>query len=283
MCTYDSFPHSKRCPTVFRAAILRITFAVATTILIGRQLHAQIIDPLADGSASPNLFDEAPAAAPVQNPFRTAKTPQYSRQRAVRPTFYQTDNRTPFADDATRSALPALPEQKAAAKDPCAAVAAKPLDQLGIGIDPPAGRLPTDLATACWDKVNQGEGASAALRCWPLMCYNWDATCFCHNPLYFEEANLERYGYQCGDRCACCCSCGRECCLQPAASAFHFFGTIPTLPYCMLVDCPTDCIYTLGHYRPGDCNPWRWYWPDFDPLAGALYGGFWIGMVAAFP
>ena len=68
---------------------------------------------------------------------------------------------------------------------------------------------------------------------------------FCHRPLYFEEINLERYGYGCGW------------CLQPGASAAHFFGTVPALPYLMTVDCPHECIYTLGHYRPGSCPPWR--------------------------
>ena len=164
-------------------------------------------------------------------------------------------------------------------KDPCGAVEAKPLNSLGINITAPTGKLPTDLATHCWDQINQNGGNC---RCWPMFCYRWDATCFCHQPLYFEEINLERYGYQCGDRC-CCCTCGRECCLQPAASAAHFFGTVLVLPYCMAVDCPGDCVYTLGHYRPGDCNPWRWYWPPCDPLAAAAEGGVWTGLIFAIP
>jgi len=51
----------------------------------------------------------------------------------------------------------------------------------------------------------------------------------------------------------------------------------------MAANCPADCVYTLGNYRPGNCNPWRWQWPLWDPLAAAAEGGFWVGMVAAFP
>ena len=53
--------------------------------------------------------------------------------------------------------------------------------------------------------------------------------------------------------------------LQPAVSAIHFFGTIPLLPYKMGMHPPTECIYTLGHYRPGTPCPYQtsrlgWSW-----------------------
>lgn len=67
---------------------------------------------------------------------------------------------------------------------------------------------------------------------------------FCHQPLYFEDPNLER----CGLAHGCC---------QPLFSAAHFFGTIPLLPYKMgtqhpreLVaatpDCPPGCRYSCA-------------------------------------
>ena len=158
----------------------------------------------------------------------------------------------------------------------------KPFTDLGINIAQPAGKLPADLAATCWEQINHKDGPTAASRAWPLFVYQWEATCLCYQPLYFEEANLERYGYQCGDR-SCCCSCGCECCLQPAASAFHFFGTIPVLPYCMAADCPGNCNYTLGNYRPGNCNPLRWQWPSYEPLAAVAYGGFWIRRMRRTP
>jgi hypothetical protein len=94
---------------------------------------------------------------------------------------------------------------------------------------------------------------------------------FCHKPLYFEDANLERCGYIVGKDCCCCCSdwccndsCSQEgccrdgccgcCCgshLQPLVSAAYFFGTIPLLPYKMTVDCPCECVPSLGRCPEG--------------------------------
>ena len=70
----------------------------------------------------------------------------------------------------------------------------------------------------------------------------WEASNFAHNPLYFEETQLERYGNR------------RP--LQAIYSGLHFFGTIPFLPYKVGADCPRDCIYTYDTYRPGDCVPY---------------------------
>jgi hypothetical protein len=154
-------------------------------------------------------------------------------------------------------------------KDPCAAAQFKPLCELGIGIAQPAGQTPTDFATPCWNQINAGP--SAAYRCWAELLYQWDATCLCHRPLYFEEINAERYGYVC------------DCCLQPFASAAHFFGKVPALPYLMVAECPGECIYTLGHYRPGSSPPWRWHWPPCDPLAAVAAGGIYTGLIFAIP
>jgi hypothetical protein len=145
------------------------------------------------------------------------------------------------------------------------------MSALGIYIGLPTGQLPTDYAAACWESINQSGGPTVADRCWPGFVYQWDATSLCHRPLYFEEINLERHGYGC---CAC---------LQPLASAAHFFGTVPALPYCMAVDCPCECVYTLGHYRPGSCPPWRCHWPPCDPLAAAAEGGVLTGMIFLIP
>jgi hypothetical protein len=160
---------------------------------------------------------------------------------------------------------------RAALKDPCAAAAEKPFFELGIGIDLPTGRLPTDHAAACWESVNAMAGPLAGSRFWTEFGYQWDSACLCHRPLYFEEINLERYGYGCHD------------CLQPAASAAHFFGTVPALPYLMAARCPQECVYTLGHYRPGSCPPWRHHWPPCDGLAAAAQAGVLTGLIFLIP
>lgn len=241
-----------------------------------RQVRAEVVDPLANGPVAPDLFPDAPAKKPAQG---TSLTLKQKPKHDVKPANFQTNSKQPAATEGVQLLpTPAAPST-APPKDPCGAVASKPLNQLGINIAEPTGKLPIDLAAPCWAQINQ---ASDYARCWPVANYNWEATCFYHNPLYFEEVNLERYGYQCGDRC-CCCSCGRECCLQPIASAGHFYGSVLALPYCMAVDCPGDCVYTLGHYRPGNCNPRRCHWPPFDPVAAASAGGIWTGLIFAIP
>jgi hypothetical protein len=81
-------------------------------------------------------------------------------------------------------------------------------------------------------------------RCWEPTTYLWKASALCHKPLYFEEEQLERYGHSFSPS------------FQPFVSGAHFFCTLPVLPYCMGVEPPCECIYALGHYRPGSCAPY---------------------------
>ena len=70
----------------------------------------------------------------------------------------------------------------------------------------------------------------------------WQSPNMVHRPLYFQEENLERYGNGRGS-------------LQPIYSGVHFFSTVAFLPYKTGAQSPTDCVYTMGYFRPGDCNP----------------------------
>jgi hypothetical protein len=107
---------------------------------------------------------------------------------------------------------------------------------------------------------------------WAESDYQWSATRLCHGPLYFEEINLERHGYQCNPL------------IQPLVSGAHFFLTVPTLPYQMTVHPPRECIYTLGYYRPGDCVPWRRQCPyPWDPRAAAVEAATAVGLVFLIP
>jgi hypothetical protein len=115
------------------------------------------------------------------------------------------------------------------------------------------------------------DGNSHAGRCWEQTTYMWKASAMCHKPLYFEDEQLERYGHSFTP------------CIEPFVSGAHFFATIPVLPYCMGVEPPNECIYALGHYRPGDCAP---YMCNPIPLScrGALFeAGAVVGIGAAFP
>ncbi len=95
-------------------------------------------------------------------------------------------------------------------------------------------------------------------RCWQETTVMWTASSVCHKPLYFEDFTLERYGHSWGPL------------LQPFVSGAHFFATFPTLPYKIGLEHPTECIYPLGYYRPGDCAPKMLYQVPIN-LRAALY------------
>jgi hypothetical protein len=113
------------------------------------------------------------------------------------------------------------------------------------------------------------EGTMYSGRCWDQITYMWKASALCHKPLYFEDEQLERYGHSWGP------------CCDPLVSGAHFFCTLPVLPYCMGVNPPCECMYALGHYRPGSCAP---YMINPVPLscrgaageAGAVAGAIWF-------
>ncbi len=71
----------------------------------------------------------------------------------------------------------------------------------------------------------------------------WVGSGFCHQPLYFEDAMLERHGHE------------RFPLLQPYISGAKFFGTIPLAPYKMTLQGPLEDRHTLGSYRAGSATP----------------------------
>ncbi len=159
----------------------------------------------------------------------------------------------------------------------------KPIGQVSTTVAPPPGQFHPDVADKderprlprgselFSQQPAQFHGAGGIrTRPWPELIALWEAPGTAHHPLYFEEVNLERYGYSFG-------------LAQPVVSAAHFFGRIPALPYLMTVDPPHRCVYTLGHYRPGSCAPLAWNLVPFDPLAAAVQGGVVTGLVYLIP
>ena len=134
----------------------------------------------------------------------------------------------------------------------------------------PEGELPTDVAAHCADQIPP-TGDSRLYGGWRCTEHHWSATCMRHRPLYFEEINAERYGYTVSY------------CLQPVISAARFFGTIPALPYKMVVECPRRCTYPLGHYRPGSCVPRRWHRLPWHLGAAVVETGFIAGLILIIP
>ena len=104
------------------------------------------------------------------------------------------------------------------------------------------GDVPDDLAAEQFSESSPTHDPGALSRGWPIAHCHWKAPGLCHQPLYFEETNLERHGFSAGG-------------VQPLVSGARFFGTVGMLPYSMVVDPPDKCRYTLGHYRPGSPVP----------------------------
>jgi hypothetical protein len=148
-----------------------------------------------------------------------------------------------------------------------------PVAKLTTNIEPRGEKMPTDIATARLEEIADLSHASVLLRDWMGLRYCWDAPAFCHQPLYFEEVNLERYGY--GPRYARV--------FQPVLSGAHFFATVPALPYKMAVDPPWACVSTLGHYRPGSPAPYRVIYPPLSVRGALAEAAVVIGGIVLIP
>jgi hypothetical protein len=71
----------------------------------------------------------------------------------------------------------------------------------------------------------------------------WTAPVFCHQPLYFEDAMLERHGHE------------RFPHLTPLISGARFFTGVFTRPYMVYLHPPLEDVPNTGHFRPGSPAP----------------------------
>lgn len=149
-------------------------------------------------------------------------------------------------------------------------------NQFGIGrtfdyeVDGKEIAPPTNIAAKVFSQEPEENFPNGYHRDWYPMVAMWEAPAFYHRPLYFEEVNLERYGHTHKH-------------LQPIYSAAHFFGNTLALPYKMGAYHPCERIYTLGHYRPGDCNPHDIHTTPFTWKGVVYTGAVYSGIGAAFP
>ncbi len=146
----------------------------------------------------------------------------------------------------------------------------RPLTEVTLDIQPVPGEVPPDVAAHKFAQAGQLPQPMGACRPWHPSVFSWEAPALCYRPLYFEEVNLERYGYSCGVA-------------QPFVSAAHFFGTVPAMPYLMTVDKPRECVYTLGHYLPGSCAPYHTYFPPPSLKAGLVEAAVVTGLIFVLP
>ncbi len=142
-----------------------------------------------------------------------------------------------------------------------------PISEIRVGMRSPKTEVPAD----CSQHVFQ-VARPATARLATLIDFHWQPTNFFHQPLYFDDTPLERYG--------------QSICppLQPIISGARFAITLPIVPYKMGVDRPYDCVTTLGKYRPGSCAPCqREVLPWLELDAGLLQAGTVVGLVFLLP
>lgn len=104
----------------------------------------------------------------------------------------------------------------------------------------------------------------------PIM-YHWAASNLHHNPLYFEDPSLERYGHSYNKF------------LQPFASAGRMTAQLIGLPYQMAIDPINRRRYSLGWIRPGDCAPKLKYQVPLNKKAALVEGAALLGAGLAIP
>jgi hypothetical protein len=78
----------------------------------------------------------------------------------------------------------------------------------------------------------------------------------CYRPLWFEEKNSERYGWDLG-------------LIQPFVSVGHFYKDVLLLPYHVATGPFRQCECSAGYCLPGDPVPYLLYPPELS-LAGAF-------------
>lgn len=101
--------------------------------------------------------------------------------------------------------------------------------------------------------------------------YQWQATDQWHNPLYFEDPALERYGHVHHE------------CVQPFVSVAKFGVQLVGLPYQMTIDPVCKKMYNLGYYRPGECAPKKYYRIPWNTHAAVNEAAVWTGLFYIFP
>ncbi len=137
-------------------------------------------------------------------------------------------------------------------------------------ICPQPDSIPKDKRVSCPDMLALPQHGSTS-RNFATTQYTWLPTNVFHNPLYFEDVALERYGqqYPVG--------------IQPFVSLGRFGIQFLGLPYQMAIDPVHREIYALGYYRPGDCPPELEYRIPWNAKAAATAAGVYTGFAFLIP
>ena len=203
----------------------------------------------------PTRVAPAPLVATLQNPGRSERQP------------YPEPVRDPSKLKKVTSILPYFdyePDEDTAKEDPCANLCPRP-DGKPCKVYPPGTRVPE-----CPEEVSLGSGVYEG-RVIPDTVFNWQASNLYHNPLYFEDPALERYGHTHNDF------------VQPFVSVGRFGVQLLGLPYQMTIDPVRKKMFTLGWYRPGEWAPYKHYRIPWNREAAVRQAGVVTGLIFAVP
>ena len=124
-------------------------------------------------------------------------------------------------------------------RDPCDVdLQFNPISNVTVGLKLDPSKIPTD----CSKDLFVGPQRPTA-KFSSLTDFCWQPSNFFHQPLYFDDAPLERYGQSLCPH------------LQPVLSGARFFITLPAIPYKIGVDHTHDCVTNLGKYRARELRP----------------------------
>ncbi len=141
---------------------------------------------------------------------------------------------------------------------------------VSIAIDTPEEQTPADIAAAKFEQLPFVLEGAGWQRPWMASEFFWTAPAVGYRPLYFEDANLERYGHSFGI-------------LQPAVSAGRGFGQFMALPYQMTLQRPHEVVYPLGYARPGDRVVYQAERLEWSARAAAVEAGVLTGFIFLVP
>lgn len=143
--------------------------------------------------------------------------------------------------------------------DPCKNLCPRP-DGLPCG---------DDTADVCPDEIWPNDVYQE--RNFSGICFQWQASDLFHNPLYFEDPALERYGHT------------HPAIIQPFVSAGRFGVQLLGLPYQSVIDPPRERMYALGWYRPGEPAPKKYYQIPWNTNAAIFQAEVVTGLFFAIP
>ena len=195
-----------------------------------------------------------------------------AEQRVTEPTVSkQPATEQPTTEQTEQLATPAA--EADSAEKPASATLAheRAMTDISADIRPPAGPMPGATAEEILPGVEPAWDGPWMRQAWGASNVAWAPTALCHRPLYFEELGLERHGHTVSPI------------LQPAFSGAHFLACVAILPYKAGIEHPWECIYTLGHYRPGSPAPRLRYRPPWQVNAAVLQGAAVTGLVFGVP